>query len=123
MLPAVRAAARRRARATRGGESLVWTVYLGLFPTAIAFTTWAYALSHTSAGRMGATTYLVPPLATLMGWAYFGETPPTLAIAGGALCLSVALARRGVEHRVARRDSGQDAALERGSESQDYAQH
>jgi drug/metabolite transporter (DMT)-like permease len=44
---------------------------------------------------MGATTYLVPPLATLMGWAYFGETPPTLAIAGGALCLAgAALARR-----------------------------
>ncbi len=79
-----------------GSESLLWTAYLGLFPTAIAFTTWAYALSHTSAGRMGATTYLVPPLATLMGWAYFGETPPTLAIAGGALCLSgAALARRG----------------------------
>jgi drug/metabolite transporter (DMT)-like permease len=78
-----------------GGESLAWTVYLGLFPTAVAFTTWAYALSHTSAGRMGATTYLVPPLATLMGWAYFGETPPALAIAGGTLCLAgAALARR-----------------------------
>jgi drug/metabolite transporter (DMT)-like permease len=77
-------------------SSLVWTVYLGLFPTALAFTTWAYALSHTSAGRMGATTYLVPPLATLYGWAYFGETPPGLALAGGALCLAgAALARRG----------------------------
>ena len=76
--------------------SLAWTVYLGLFPTAVAFTTWAYALSHTSAGRMGATTYLVPPLATLMGWAYFGETPPGLALAGGVLCLGgAALARRG----------------------------
>jgi drug/metabolite transporter (DMT)-like permease len=76
--------------------SLAWTVYLGLFPTAVAFTTWAYALTHTSAGRMGATTYLVPPLATLMGWAYFGETPPGLALAGGVLCLGgAALARRG----------------------------
>ncbi|HEY6758109.1 MAG TPA: DMT family transporter [Baekduia sp.] len=76
-------------------STLAWTVYLGLFPTAIAFTTWAYALSHTSAGRMGATTYLVPPLATLMGWAYFDETPPALALAGGALCLAgAALARR-----------------------------
>jgi drug/metabolite transporter (DMT)-like permease len=76
-------------------SALVWTVYLGLFPTAIAFTTWAYALSHTSAGRMGATTYLVPPLATLMGWAYFDETPPALALAGGVLCLAgAALARR-----------------------------
>jgi drug/metabolite transporter (DMT)-like permease len=77
-------------------ESLAWTAYLGLFPTAIAFTTWAYALSRTTAGRMGATTYLVPPLATLMGWAYFGETPPGLALAGGVLCLAgAALARRG----------------------------
>lgn len=77
-------------------SSLAWTVYLGLVPTALAFTTWAYALSHTSAGRMGATTYLVPPLATLFGWAYFGETPPALALAGGALCLGgAALTRRG----------------------------
>jgi drug/metabolite transporter (DMT)-like permease len=76
--------------------NLAWAAYLGLFPTAIAFTTWAYALSHTSAGRMGATTYLSAPLATLFGWAYFGETPPGLALAGGALCLAgAALARRG----------------------------
>jgi drug/metabolite transporter (DMT)-like permease len=82
--------------ATASAESLAWTAYLGLFPTAIAFTTWAYALSRTSAGRMGATTYLVPPLATLMAWAYFGETPPGLALAGGVLCLAgAALARRG----------------------------
>jgi drug/metabolite transporter (DMT)-like permease len=76
-------------------SALAWTAYLGLFPTAVAFTTWAFALSHTTAGRMGATTYLVPPLATLMGWSYFGETPPGLALAGGALCLTgAALARR-----------------------------
>ena len=70
-------------------------VYLGLVPTALAFTTWAYALSHTTAGRMGATTYLVPPLAILMGWLILSETPPVLALAGGALCLAgVVLARR-----------------------------
>ena len=77
------------------GGSVAWAVYLGVFPTAIAFTTWAYALSRTTAGRMGATTYLVPPLAVLMGWAILGETPPALALAGGALCLAgVAAARR-----------------------------
>jgi drug/metabolite transporter (DMT)-like permease len=32
---------------------LAWVVFLGAFPTALAFTTWAYALSRTSAGRMG----------------------------------------------------------------------
>jgi drug/metabolite transporter (DMT)-like permease len=72
-----------------------WAVYLGVFPTALAFTTWAYALARTTAGRMGATTYLVPPLAVLMGWAVLGEVPPPLALLGGALCLAgVAVSRR-----------------------------
>jgi drug/metabolite transporter (DMT)-like permease len=78
-----------------GSGALIWTVYLGLFPTAVAFTTWAYALSSTSAGRMGATTYLVPPLAILMGWIAFGESPAALALGGGVLCVAGAvLARR-----------------------------
>ena len=78
-----------------GASSVGWTVYLGLFPTAVAFTTWAYALSRTTAGRMGATTYLVPPLAVLMGWMVLGEVPPALALLGGALCLvGVAVSRR-----------------------------
>ena len=69
-------------------------VYLGVFPTAVAFTTWAYALSRTSAARMGATTYLVPALTVLLGWAILGEVPTWLALAGGALCLAgVALSR------------------------------
>jgi drug/metabolite transporter (DMT)-like permease len=76
-------------------SSLAWTVYLGIVPTAIGFTTWAYALKRTSAGKLGATTYLVPPLAVLMGWAFLGETPPALALAGGALCLAgVSVTRR-----------------------------
>src|SRR6185295_3991092 len=75
--------------------AIAWTVYLGLFPTAIGFTTWAYALRRTTAGRMGATLYLVPPVAVLMGWIVLGEAPPVLALAGGALCLAgVVVARR-----------------------------
>lgn len=78
------------------GSAIGWMVYLGLVPTAIAFLTWAYALSRTTAGRMGSTTYLVPPIAILMGWAILGETPPALAYLGGALCLAgVVLTRRG----------------------------
>jgi drug/metabolite transporter (DMT)-like permease len=77
------------------GSAIGWAVYLGAFPTAVAFTTWAYALARTTAGRMGATTYLVPPLAVLMGWAILGEVPPVLALLGGALCLAgVAFSRR-----------------------------
>ncbi|MBO0804792.1 MAG: DMT family transporter [Nocardiopsaceae bacterium] len=69
--------------------------YLGLFPTAVAFTTWAYALSRTSAGKMGATVYAIPPLTVLMSWAVLNEIPSWPALAGGALCLvGVAISRR-----------------------------
>lgn len=81
---------------------LAWVVFLGAFPTALAFTTWAYALSRTSAGRMGATTYLVPPIAVLLGWVLLGETPATLALGGGVLCLvGVFLTRRTTRRKVA----------------------
>jgi drug/metabolite transporter (DMT)-like permease len=69
--------------------------YLGVFPTAVAFTTWAYALSRTSASKMGATTYLVPVLTVLMSWAILGQVPRWLALAGGVLCLAgVTVSRR-----------------------------
>jgi drug/metabolite transporter (DMT)-like permease len=74
---------------------LGWIAYLGVFPTAIAFTTWAFALSHSDAGRLGVTTYLVPPLTILLGWLLLQEVPPALAFLGGAMCLlGVAIARR-----------------------------
>jgi drug/metabolite transporter (DMT)-like permease len=77
-------------------SSIVWLVYLGLFPTAIAFTTWAFALSRTAAGKLGSTTYLVAPLVIVMAWALLGEVPALLAIAGGALCIGgVVVARSG----------------------------
>jgi drug/metabolite transporter (DMT)-like permease len=77
------------------GSNIAWVVYLGLFPTAIGFVTWAYALARTSAGRLAATTYLVPAISILLGWAFLGETPPQLAFVGGAVCLvGVAVARR-----------------------------
>lgn len=76
-------------------SSIAWTVYLGAFPTAVGFVLWAYALKRTTAGRLGSLTYLAPPVTILLGWALLSETPPALAVAGGALCLGgVILARR-----------------------------
>jgi drug/metabolite transporter (DMT)-like permease len=82
------------------GSTIAWMIYLGAAPTAIGFVTWAYALARTTAGKMGSTTYLVPPLALLFGWAFLAEVPPVFVLPGGALCLAgVALARTG-GHRV-----------------------
>ena len=70
-------------------------LYLGIGPTATAFLLWAYVLSRTNAGRLGATTYAVPPLVVLISWVALGQVPPVLAIPGGLLCLAgVAIARR-----------------------------
>ena len=76
-------------------SSVWWLVYLGVFPTALAFTTYAYALTHMDASRLGITTYLVPPITIVMGLVFLDEVPPTMAYVGGALALvGVAVARR-----------------------------
>jgi drug/metabolite transporter (DMT)-like permease len=76
---------------------ILGVIYLGLVPTALAFSTWAYALSHTSAGKLGVTTFVVPPITILLGWLFLNEIPPMLAIVGGAFSLlGVAIARRRV---------------------------
>lgn len=73
----------------------VGVVYLGVLPTALAFWTWSYALSHMSAGRLGAVTYIVPAITVVLAWPTLGEFPSALAFAGGALCLvGVGISRR-----------------------------
>jgi drug/metabolite transporter (DMT)-like permease len=80
---------------TADTSTIWWVVYLAAFPTALGFTTWAFALRRTSAGRMGVTVYAVPVVAIALGWLFLGETPAVLALAGGALCLTgVAISRR-----------------------------
>ena len=76
-------------------SSLLWVVYLGVFPTAIAFTTYAFALKHMSASNLGITTYLVPPITIVLGLIFLSEAPPAMAYVGGALALvGVSVARR-----------------------------
>lgn len=77
------------------GGRILGVVYLGAIPTALAFGTWAFALARVPAGRLGVSTYLVPPLTILGSWPLLGETPPPLALLGGLLALiGVAITRR-----------------------------
>jgi drug/metabolite transporter (DMT)-like permease len=88
--------------ATAPAPAILGVVYLGAVPTALAFSTWAYALSRMPAGQLGVTTYVVPPLAILLGLVVFGEVPALTAIIGGAICLvGVAASRRRPAPRLA----------------------
>ncbi|MES4907317.1 MULTISPECIES: DMT family transporter [unclassified Streptomyces] len=69
-------------------------LYLGVVPTALAFTTWTYALARMPASRLGATTYAVPAIVVLLSWAFLDEVPVWLTLLGGVLCLAgVAVSR------------------------------
>jgi len=75
--------------------AILGMVYLGAIPTALAFSTWAYALSKVPAGQLGVSTYIVPPLAIVLGFFVFAEVPTVVAVIGGVITLvGVALSRR-----------------------------
>jgi drug/metabolite transporter (DMT)-like permease len=75
--------------------AVAWLVYMGVFPTALGFSTWAFALRRSDAGRLAATTYLVPPISIALAWVWLGERPADLAYVGGLLCLlGVGISRR-----------------------------
>ncbi len=76
-------------------SAILGVIFLGAIPTALGFSTWAYALYRMPAGQAGVATYIVPPLAIILGLIVFAEVPAALAIIGGAVCLvGVALSRR-----------------------------
>ncbi len=63
-------------------------VYLGVFSTAIAWLMFSHLIRNWGALRASAVTYLVPMVAILLDWLYYGEWPAINALIGAALILS-----------------------------------
>lgn len=75
-------------------SAVLGAVYLGVFPTAIGFSTWAYALKRTDAGKLSVSTYAVPALSVVLSWVLLDEIPTAYGLVGGAVCLAgVAVSR------------------------------
>ena len=73
-----------------GGASVgatIAVVYLGVFPAAIAYLTWNYALSRAPASVVASFLYLPPVLAILIAWVWVGELPTVLTVVGGLVAV------------------------------------
>jgi drug/metabolite transporter (DMT)-like permease len=70
-----------------GARTAATVVALGVFPAAIGYAAWTYALGRFGAARAANFLYLVPPVAALVGFAALGESLGALTLAGGAIAI------------------------------------
>jgi drug/metabolite transporter (DMT)-like permease len=61
--------------------------YLGMFPIAVAFVTWSYALARAKAARVTSAMYVMPLIAISLAYVWLGEVPHPLSLIGGATAL------------------------------------
>jgi len=80
-------AALPRLVAPEGARAAAAVVALGVFPAAIGYAAWTYALGRFGAARASNFLYLVPPVATLIGFLALGERMSALALLGGLVAI------------------------------------
>lgn len=63
-------------------------VYLGVFPSALAYLAWSYALSRVPASITTSFLYVNPVNAILIGWLWLHEVPTRVSVLGGLIAIA-----------------------------------
>ena len=64
-------------------EATISMIYLGIFPSAIAYFTWSYALSRAPASIVASFIYIQPVLTIVIAWIWLSEMPALISMIGG----------------------------------------
>lgn len=73
-------------RSASKGASIA-VLYMGIFPTGIAYVLWAYSLSIFPASRVASLLNLSPVISILLGWFWLGEKLTSVSTLGGFLAI------------------------------------
>lgn len=69
-------------------RSLLATGYIGLFPSALAYSLFAFALSRAAITQVTAMLYSVPVFSLTLSWWFLGEVPSLLTVIGGTIAIA-----------------------------------
>ncbi|MFF5900859.1 DMT family transporter [Streptomyces argenteolus] len=89
-------------------DALAWALYLGLFPSALGFVIWGYAVARLPLAASTAALYLVPPVALCIAFVWLGEVPHFIELVGGAVSVAgvIVINRRNQPQRARRMPGG-----------------
>ncbi|MEX2541172.1 MAG: DMT family transporter [Trueperaceae bacterium] len=99
---------------TGAGNALLAAVYLGVFPSAIAYSLLGFALSRTPVTLVSAYLYTIPLFALLFSWLLLGEIPSLLTVAGGAVTIAGIVLVNLVKTREARLSTARQPGIRTG---------
>jgi drug/metabolite transporter (DMT)-like permease len=84
-----------------GTEAIIAAAWLGLFPGAIAYSTWAFALARSAASRLTTLLYLVPVLTIGIAYVWLAEVPTAVSLLGGGVAIIGVVIVQGARQREA----------------------